>query len=69
MLKNADNLLHHSFVANDPSFGTFALPDIILFSLPMYQYLQQILSLFHQPSVEAILCVPKSKKHFRALTN
>ena len=25
------SLLHHSFVANDASFGTFALSDVILF--------------------------------------
>ena len=38
--KNADNLLHHSFVANDASFRTFALSDVILFGLTMYQYFQ-----------------------------
>ena len=57
MEKNADNLLHHSFVANDASFGPFPLLDVILFGLPMYGYLQQILFLFHIPLVEAISCV------------
>ena len=42
------------FVANDASFRTSALSDVILFGLPMYGYLQQILFLFHRPSVEAI---------------
>ena len=51
METNADNRLHHSFVANDASFGTFAfISDVILFGLPMYCYLQQILFLFYQPS-------------------
>ena len=61
--KNSDNLLHRSLVANDASFGTFVLSDVILFGLPMYmhQYLQQILFQFHQPSVEAISCVQKSR--------
>ena len=63
--KNADNLLQYSFVANDASFGTFALLDVIFFGLPMYRYLQQILFLFHQPSVEVISCVQKSEKHFK----
>ena len=31
----------------------------------MYKYLQQILFLFYQPSVEAISCVQKCKKHFK----
>ena len=65
METNADNWLHHSFVANDASFGTFALSEVILFGLSMYRYLQQILFLFYQPSVEAISCVQKWKKHFK----
>ena len=48
--KNADNWLHHSFVAYDASFGMFALLDVILFWLTYV--LQQILFLFYQPSVE-----------------
>ena len=35
METNADNWLHHSFVANDAAFGTFALSDVILFGLPI----------------------------------
>ena len=62
METNVDNWLHHSFVANDASFGKFTLLDVILFGLPMYQ---QILFLFYQPSVEAISCVQKCKKHFK----
>ena len=30
------------FVANDASFGTFALSEVIQFGLPMDQYFQQI---------------------------
>ena len=30
-----------------------------------YRYLQQILFLFYQPSVEAISCVQKCKKHLK----
>ena len=44
---------------NDASFRTFALSDIILFGLRMYRYFQQILILFHQPSVEAIFVLKK----------
>ena len=47
METNADNWLHHSFVANDASFRTFALSEVILFGLQMYRYLQQILFLFY----------------------
>ena len=32
METNAENWLHHSFVANEASFGTFALSDVILFA-------------------------------------
>ena len=35
METNADNWLHHSFVANDASFGMFALSNVILFGLPI----------------------------------
>ena len=67
MEKNANNLLHQSFVANDAVFGTFALSDVILVGLPMYRYFQQILFLFHQPSVEAISSVQKVRIIFQDL--
>ena len=57
-----DCITHYTqFVANDASFGMFALSDIFLYVLPISS---ANLILFHQPSVEAISCVQKSKKHF-----
>ena len=47
--KHTDYWLHHSFVANDASFGT--LPYRTL-SYLVYRCLQQILFVFYQPSVE-----------------
>ena len=36
--RTADNLLHHSFVVNDASFGTFAISQAIVYDLPMYRF-------------------------------
>ena len=49
MEKNTNNWLHHSFVANDASFGTLPFRTL---SYLVSRCLQQILFLFYQPSVE-----------------
>ena len=58
METNADNLLHHSFVANDASFRTFALSDVILFGLSVHRSSAYFF-------LEAISCVQKCKNHFK----
>ena len=49
MEKNTDNWLHHSFVANDTSFGMLPYQTLSYIDVPMSS---AIFFLFYQPSVE-----------------
>ena len=67
MEKNADDLLHHSFVANDASLELWLYPMLSYSVYRCTDILSKSYFLFHQPSAEAISCFKKSKKNVKIL--